>query len=264
MTGAPPLLAVAALLLDFTTGPRFQREERFAPPIVALNRSQSSNWAGYNQGLLEKNVLFTSVSGDWVVPTATLHSGAPAGDQYSATWLGIGGGCVDADCLVTDSTLVQAGTSQDVSESGRAEYSAWWEIIPGPSIDANLTVRAGDLIHGEVTEVVPGTWKLSLANRTTGQSFSITVPYSSTHATVEWIEETPIVVSSNGGVQIGPMPDLTTVGFSSLRVNGQPAGIVDAEAIELVDTDGSPIATPSAPLSGGTAFHVCTYRSSCS
>src|SRR5690348_9531920 len=103
-------------------------------PLIrtGLNANQSTNWSGYNQGSLEKNnTQFTQISGQWNVPTATAHK---AGEhEFSSTWVGIGGGCVDAGCTVGDNTLIQAGTEQDVTKAGVAKYSAWWEIIPQPS-----------------------------------------------------------------------------------------------------------------------------------
>src|SRR6476469_1295387 len=77
--------------------------------VHAFNANQSNNWYGYNQGALETGKsLFHSVSGDWTVPTASQHTSG--NDEYSSTWIGIGGGCVTADCAVTDSTLIQTGT----------------------------------------------------------------------------------------------------------------------------------------------------------
>src|SRR5206468_2812963 len=99
----------------------------FHPLISPINANQSGNWSGYNQGTLEKTVsatnpkLFTSVAGDWIVPTAAHHNGGPT-DQYSSSWIGIGGGCVNSNCLLTDNTLIQAGTEQDVHGS-TASYS---------------------------------------------------------------------------------------------------------------------------------------------
>src|SRR5439155_23721914 len=102
-------------------------------PLIAVGANQSSNWSGYNQGTIEKgNTLFHQVSGDWTVPTATAHKSGEA--EYSASWVGIGGGCVNANCLVTDNTLIQAGTEQDVNNPLGPPYSAWWEIIPGPAM----------------------------------------------------------------------------------------------------------------------------------
>src|SRR5690242_18276111 len=105
---------------------------RYHRPIFALNANQSNNWSVYNQGTLEQGTkLFTSMAGDWTVPTASQHKAGEA--EFSSSWIGIGGGCVDAGCTVTDNTLIQLGTEQDVDTSGTAAYSAWWEIIPAPS-----------------------------------------------------------------------------------------------------------------------------------
>ena len=99
--------------------------------IVAVDANQSTNWSGYNQGTLEQgNKLFNQVSGDWTVPAATQHTTGQ--DEFSSTWVGIGGGCVDAGCNVVDTTLIQAGTEQDVDSAGRASYSAWFELVVNP------------------------------------------------------------------------------------------------------------------------------------
>src|SRR5437660_1966812 len=102
-------------------------------PHARANTNQSQNWFGYNQGTLEQNgKLFNSITGDWTVPTATQHTSGQA--AASSNWIGIGGGCVDAGCTVTDPTLIQTGTEQDVSASGQPSYSAWYELIPAPSL----------------------------------------------------------------------------------------------------------------------------------
>src|SRR5262245_37317439 len=86
-------------------------------PIVVVGASQSNNWSGYNQGTLEQGgKMFNAITGSWVVPKATQHAAGEA--EYSSSWIGIGGGCVNADCSVTDSTLIQAGTEQDVAADG--------------------------------------------------------------------------------------------------------------------------------------------------
>jgi hypothetical protein len=84
---------------------------------ATFNITQSNNWSGYNQGLLEKGKTFTSISGTWTVPTASPHKAKEA--EYSASWVGIGGGCLNTACAVTDSTLIQAGTEQDVAANGK-------------------------------------------------------------------------------------------------------------------------------------------------
>src|SRR3954468_4880177 len=125
-----------------------------------FNTNQSNYWFGYNQGTLEKgNKLFNSISGNWTVPTATQHTAGQ--DESSSDWIGIGGGCIDANCTVGDNTLIQTGTEQDVDASGNASYSAWYELIPAPSLGINMTVGPGDQMHADISEVVSGSnvWK---------------------------------------------------------------------------------------------------------
>jgi hypothetical protein len=235
----------------------------FHRPIVKVGANKSNNRSGYNQGTLEKGgVQFHHVSGTWVVPTATQHVRGEA--EFSATWVGIGGGCVDANCTVTDATLIQAGTSQDVDTTGSASYSAWWEIIPAPSVTiSNFAVSAGNVIFVDINEGVPGVWTITVQNQSTGQTFVQTTPYSSTYATAEWIEETPVVISNSGAVSVGPMPSLSRVGFNNSMTNGHLAGLTAGEAIQLVDANGAVLATPSAPDPDGDAFNVCTFATTC-
>jgi peptidase A4-like protein len=232
-------------------------------PIVRVSANRSNNWSGYNQGTLEKgNTQFHSVDGTWTVPTATQHKSGEA--EYSASWVGIGGGCIDAGCTLTDATLIQAGTEQDVDASGAASYGAWWEIIPEPSTPISLPVHAGDKIHVSIAETTPELWSIVMQNQTTGQSFSTSTPYPSSYATAEWIEETPVVVSNSGAVSVGPMPSLSTVGFDLSMTNGKPAGLVASEEMQLVDTNGAVLATPSSPDADADGFNVCTFSSACS
>ncbi|TMC49039.1 MAG: hypothetical protein E6J14_09760 [Chloroflexi bacterium] len=232
-------------------------------PLIAVGASQSNNWSGYNQGTLEKNgTLFHQVSGDWVVPTATQRVANQA--ESSATWVGIGGGRVDSSGLVGDNTLIQAGTSQDVDASGKASYTAWWEIIPAPSIPISLPVSAGNHVHVDVHETTPGMWSITINNVSTGGSFNMTTPYTSTYGTAEWIEETPVVVDSSGNVSVGPMPNLSTVTFDQSQANNAAANLNASEAIQLVDFNGAVLETPSAPDVDFDGFNDCAFASSCS
>jgi hypothetical protein len=231
--------------------------------VHAFNTNQSNNWYGYNQGTLEKgNKLFNSVSGDWIVPTATQHTAGQA--EYSSTWIGIGGGCVDASCTVTDNTLIQDGTEQDVDSTGKSSYSAWWEVIPGPGLTiTNFNVSPGDHMHSDISEVVPNSnlWKITLQDVTKGETYTTTVPYSSTHATAEWIQETPVVLDpSNPG--LAALPKLSTNSFSLSKTNGQNAGLVSGEKMDLVDENGNVIGAPSDPL-GTDGFNLCSWATTC-
>ena len=113
----------------------------------------------------------------------------------------------------------------------------------------------------DIAEGLPGVWTFTVQNRTTGQTFTQTQPYTSTYATAEWIEETPVVLSDNGAVTVGPMPSLGSVHFTGSSTNGRGAGLVASEAIQLVDTNRTVLATPSAP--NADAFNVCTFAPTC-
>jgi Peptidase A4 family len=231
---------------------------------IRANTNQSSNWFGYNQGSLEKGgTLFSSITGDWTVPTATQHLAGQAED--SSDWIGIGGGCVDAACTVGDSTLIQTGTEQDVDASGHASYSAWWELVPAPSISiTNMTVSPGDHMHASLAEIVPGSnvWTITLQDVTKNETFTQTVPYASTHLTAEWIEETPLLIGTNAG--FASLPNLSNPAFSAATVNGQSAGLNVSEEIDLIDSNGNVIGAPSAPNATANGFNACTWATTCS
>jgi hypothetical protein len=225
-----------------------------------FDANQSSNWSGYNKGLLETGAGFHAISAKWVVPAA--QQKVRGQQEFSSSWIGIGGGCLDTSCTLTDSTLIQAGTEQDVASDGTASYSTWFELIPAPSISTPLAVTAGDLVSAGIVETVPGVWTITLTNVTSGRSWSQTVPYSSTYATAEWIEETPLTFGT-GGAGLSSMPALGTVHFDRATVNGSNAALTPAEEMQLVSSSGAAIATPSAPDTDADGFNDCTFASAC-
>jgi hypothetical protein len=232
-------------------------------PHVRSNTNQSSNWFGYNQGTLEQgSKLFNSVTAQWTVPTATQHTAGQA--ESSSDWIGIGGGCVDTGCTATDSTLIQTGTEQDVSATGSASYDAWYELVPAPELQiTSMTISPGDRMSASVAEVVADSnvWSIKITDLTNGQSFSTTVPYPSTHATAEWIEETPLLIGTNAG--FAALPNLSAPAFDNATVNGAPANLKPSEEMDLIDSNGSVIGAPSAPDSDADGFNACTWSGTC-
>jgi Peptidase A4 family len=227
------------------------------------NTNTSTNWFGYNQGSLEQNgKLFNSITGDWTVPTATQHTSGQA--ESSSDWIGIGGGCIDSGCTVGDETLIQTGTEQDVDSTGKASYSAWWELVPAPSISiSNMTVAPGDHMHASVAEVVGDSdlWTITLQDVTRNESFTQTVPYPSTHATAEWIEETPLEIGTNAG--FASLPNLSDPTFTNATVNGAAANLQASEALDLTDSNGNVIGSVSGPNAAHNGFDACTWATSC-
>ena len=259
-----PLAAIAALASLLTPAAGAGGGVISHRPIVTVGANQSNNWSGYNQGTVEQgSKLFNQISGDWNVPTATQHTAGQA--EYSSSWIGIGGGCIDAGCTATDATLIQTGTEQDVSGSGQQSYSAWWEVIPGPSLTiSNFRVSPGDQMHADITQIVTmsNVWKITLQDVTKGETFTKTVPYSSSRLTAEWIQETPLVFGTNGA-GLAALPNLTTNTFSAATANGANAGLKASEEMQLVDSNNRVIALQSAPNSTANGFSLCTWATSC-
>jgi hypothetical protein len=229
---------------------------------VRANTNQSSNWFGYDEGSVAKGgTLFNAVTGDWTVPAVTQHTKGQA--ESSSDWIGIGGGCVDSGCTVGDNTLIQTGTEQDVDASGAASYSAWWELVPAPSIGISMTVAPGDHMHASIAELVPDSnvWTITLQDVTRGETFTQTVPYSSTHLTAEWIEETPLEIGTDAG--FASLPNLGNPAFTAATVNGQNANLQTSDEIQLIDANGNVIGTPSAPNATHDGFSACTWATSC-
>jgi hypothetical protein len=264
-----PLLALVAALTGGLSSLAAAPPSAAAPahhgaPIAVLGASQSTNWFGYNQGALETGKsLFHSITANWTVPTASQHRRGE--DEFSSTWGGIGGGCVETSCTVTDQTLIQAGTEQDVV-SGKAQYSAWWELIPAPSITiTNMKVVPGDRMHLDIHEVITNSevWSITLTNVTRNQTFNQTVPYTSTYGTAEWIEETPLIIGTNGG--LAPLPNLTKTAFDAGTANGSNPHLITAEEIQLVNANNNKVyAVPSAPDSDTDGAGLCAWATSCS
>ncbi|HEY2072390.1 MAG TPA: G1 family glutamic endopeptidase [Gaiellaceae bacterium] len=258
-----PVLVLALALVGSTSAAAAPAPSAHGQLVhVRANTNQSSNWFGYNQGSLEQGgKLFTSIAGDWTVPTVSQHTAGQ--DEDSSDWIGIGGGCVDAACTVTDNTLIQTGTEQDWS-GGAASYSAWWELVPAPSISISMTVAAGDHMHASIAEVVGDSdvWTITLQDVTRNETFTTTVPYPSTHLTAEWIEETPLVIGTNAG--FAALPNLTSPVFDLATTNGQPANLQASEEMQLIDSNGKVIGAPSAPASDADGFNACTWATTCS
>jgi hypothetical protein len=235
---------------------------RIVKPGARANANESSNWFGYNQGTLEQGgEQFHSIAGDWRVPRATQHVRGRA--EASSTWIGIGGGCVDARCNVGDATLIQTGTEQDVSRSGKASYSAWWEVLPGPAFTIRkFRVRPGDHMHANITETFRNSevWRITLRNLTRNRTFRTKVPYASTHATAEWIQETPVIIGVNAG--FADLPNLSRTTFNGARVNGRRPGLKNLERM-LLTSRNKVIGTPSVPDAQHDGFALCSWARRC-
>ena len=70
------------------------------------------------------------------------------------------------------------------------------------------------------------------------------------------------LIGTNAG--FAALPNLTTRAFDLATVNGHPANLTSSEEMQLIDSNGHVIGTPSAPDSDADGFNACTWATSCS
>ncbi len=220
------------------------------------NEFITSNWAGYAIGRYRTGQNYTSTHATWVVPTVTFGpTQSGTSEEYSATWVGIGGFCLNALCTRVDRTLIQLGTSQYVSSSGATSYFAWYEMLPQAPVTITVAVKPGDQITASLQCVSACSaktqgWQLSMTNNSTGQTWSQNFTYSSSLASADWIEEAPY---SNG---VLPLADFNVAGIVPyLGANAAWSSLTPAaNGIQLNDPWGQ-TASPSSTDSNG--FNTC-------
>jgi peptidase A4-like protein len=204
------------------------------------NQNTSHNWSGY----AATGGTYTSVTGTWSVPQ--FSADGPAG--IDAAWVGIGG--------VRSRDLIQAGTQQTVTGSGRTQYEAWIEMLPRSSRPVPLQVHAGDSVTVSITEQSTDQWLIHFSNNTTGQTYDTTQQYTSSHSSAEWVEEAPS--AGRGGVL--PLDNFGTIQFSdgSAVKNGQTVDIAGAGArgITMVGNNDQALAVPTVIGQDGASFSV--------
>jgi hypothetical protein len=222
----------------------------------------STNWGGY----AATGTRFRRVTGTWRVTPVNCTAGSAT---YSAAWVGLGG------FLDGTQSLEQTGTEVDCTRSGRAVYSAWYELVPDLSKSVRMSVHAGDTIIAAV-EVRGTRVSLSLRNRTTGARFARTLRMSAPDvSSAEWIVEAPSGCTSSGNCTQLRLANFGTMRFSQARAtttagHGGPVSDLAWTATRIalsqsgqngsgrVSVASAPGALASALGSGGSAFSV-TY-----
>ena len=220
--------------------PRGTPEPRAPEPDLPRDPGTSTNWSGYAAG----GGTYTSVTGTWTVPQAP-HDG-----QFgaSAAWVGIGG--------LRTRDLIQAGTQQVVSGTGRVSYQAWIELLPAPSQRVPLAVAPDDSVTVTITNTSGNTWQIAMANNSTGQTLERTVEYASCRCSAEWIQEAPSI-GRRGVVPINEFEPVQFTNGSAVR-DGKTVTIAQtgARAISLAGSGRQILAKPSPLGPDGASFTV--------
>jgi hypothetical protein len=237
--------------------------------------AQSSNWAGY--AISDAATIggapisgsttaltFSSVTATWVQPRVTCKNDEAT---YSAFWVGIGGFAGDAGALE------QTGTQANCNSSGNATYSAWYELVPAPTVNVHLKIRPRDVITASVN-ILPTGVLVQLKNRTLKTSYTKLLPTPSglDATSAEWIAEAPSTCDQAlTRCRALPLANFGTVPFTRIAAiaNGHGGTITDSmwssTAIDLVpDLSGARFgslgslgsAKPGAVDSTGRSFSV--------
>lgn len=158
----------------------------FGAPGTTKFINSEPNWSGY----IETGGPFSSVMGEWTVPTVV-------SDGHVAAWVGIDGNGAGTP-------LIQTGTEQDDSGGflGIGEgtsYYAWYELLPADPVTIPKPVSPGDqiiafvLAGGDKPPVPnqPTTFWIYMNDVTKNWYWTKSVTYKTPLASAEWIVERP-------------------------------------------------------------------------
>jgi hypothetical protein len=198
-----------------------------------LQMSTSGNWSGYVAG----PGPFTAASGTFTVPglvaTPTITS--------TSIWVGIDG-------VSPSTSLIQAGVQETYDPATRlVTTQAWWEILPAPETLipwSQLSVLPGHTVSVQVAQYSGTLWALTVADNTTGQSYTTYQSYAGGEATAEWIVEAPTDASTNTEYTLGDFSPPVT--FTNARISGTQSTLDPWTMVQ----GGAVVAVPSAYSSG--------------
>jgi hypothetical protein len=221
------------------------------PATLTVTNTESSNWSGYVD--TGSTGAFTSVYGDWTVPTLTCNSGKNA---YASAWIGI-----DGD---GSSTVEQDGIEADCSQSNVASYYAWYEMFGDNAVDGGdevelnpdpgyYPVSPGDQMSASVS-VAGNEWTLAISDLTKGWNYktSPAITFSAAQESAEWIVERPEV----GSDKTVPLADFGSVTFTNATVNGtsDPISEFTPLSIGMVGNGSTFLAAPGPLSASGENF----------
>ncbi|MDR3584595.1 MAG: G1 family endopeptidase [Desulfosporosinus sp.] len=215
--------------------PQTQQSQGTASNLnLPANTQESDNWAGYIDTPSDGS-SYTSVSGNWTIPTVT----ASQQNAAAAQWIGLGG--------ATSTDLLQIGTIEDI-ENGQQVTEVFWEQLPSPA-QIVTTIQNGSSIKASIAQAADLTWNLTLT--VSGQSQTYTIPpvtldpsyVSGIGTSAEWISEDPSTQSN----QLYPLANMGTVTYQAALVNGQPLNSTGnkVHSVDLVSSNGNVLLAPS-------------------
>lgn len=233
-----------------------------APPAVlgfealSFKSISSTNWAGY--AVTGGSGSVTEVKGSWIQPSVTCTSST----AYAAFWSGIDG--------YSSNTVEQAGTLAECL-GGKAQYSAWYEFYPKPSVTiTSLPVKPGDKISVTVS-YNSSSDEFTALIKIGGSSFTKIAKVSAAErSSAECITELPSVgsaptnLSDFGVVHFGK--DFTSRAGCNATVSGKTGSFGSFSSVVSINLKNSflkkALSRTGALSSDGTSFNVSWVRAS--
>ena len=247
MIGGASRVDLAALLTGTRTPPAGLSSRslaRVAPRLAAVAATgnvsnsvtstsiTSNNWSGYVVG----DGPYTSVTGTFTVPGLV----ATPTVTVTSEWVGIDG-------ANGPGPLIQAGVHETYDPNTNRVYtSAWWEILPATeTLIPSVLVTPGDSVTVTIWQASGTLWGITVADGTTGQSFTTDQTYTGPGTSAEWIVEAPTDSLTNAEDTLGAYNPPVT--FSNLRMGG-PETSLEADTMYQ---GGVAVSVPSALTSTG-------------
>jgi len=231
---APVATAVLALASTWSTSAQALDEPRHIPR-AQTSRGDSINWSGYAVSAQE----VTSVTGTFNVPAIDEPGSVGGFPPDVSAWVGIDG--------YTSGTVEQVGIAGGWdSAAGKPYYYAWWEMYPRNSqVIKGLTISEGDSITASVEYLGRGSFRLSISDHTSGQSFTTTASApvggrdAAQRSSAEWVVERAATIYKG------------YLTFLPLATFGHPA-VLNDPGVTFTDASFTVANGPSQTLQGAT------------
>jgi hypothetical protein len=188
-------LSAAALLATLVTA-----------PAALADTTISSNWAGY--AVHRARVAFHRVQAEWRQPQVRCIPGIRT---FSSYWVGLGG------YNPSSSSIEQIGTEVDCARSGAEVSTAWYELLPAPSMPIDMAVAPGDEMAA-VVAVSGHQVTFTLEDLTSRREFDHSFRARSIDvSSAEWIVEAPSDCLTQRTCTTLPLANFGQTGFSAAR-----------------------------------------------
>ena len=218
-------------------------------PSTSFPGSTSNNWSGYV--LTGASGGYEAVSATWMVPTLDCSS-VPGG--FTSDWVGVNGAAGQPG-------LFQDGTTSYCVNGQQSDYAWWTDEAEGYSSVFLFAVASGDVIDAKVFQDASGYWWYYVEDLASGLSYSNPEIDSGPGTSAEWIAEDPEDSTTKA---LYPLADFGSVTFTDLGIVPSSSWVLPpySDAVEMVTTDESVEALPSAIQGSGTsAAFTVTYES---